>query len=118
MHQFRLVDVAEHRRDLAGGQLDDAARFLRVVVDHAARDLIAGLIDATLENRASGGLYRWQARYLRAEDQAELAEQVKLINRRIQGPLIEIRTAVPESETARIEQRPEPQQILQGAQNI
>lgn len=34
------------------------------------------------------------------------------------GPLIEIRTAVPESETARIEQRPEPQQILQGAQNI
>jgi ATP-dependent Clp protease ATP-binding subunit ClpX len=34
------------------------------------------------------------------------------------GPLIEIRTAVPESETARIEQRPESQPVLQGAQNI
>ncbi|AYE94082.1 TetR family transcriptional regulator [Mycobacterium paragordonae] len=53
--------------------------------------IIAGLIDAALENRASGGLYRWQARYLRAGDQAELADQLKLINRRIQKPLNEIR---------------------------
>ncbi|MDP7722648.1 TetR/AcrR family transcriptional regulator [Mycobacterium sp. TY814] len=53
--------------------------------------IIAGLIDAALDNRASGGLYRWQARYLRAEDQAELTEQLKLINRRIQQPLKTIR---------------------------
>lgn len=56
--------------------------------------IIAGLIDATLDNRASGGLYRWQARYLRAPDQAALADQVKLINRRIQKPLKVIRPAL------------------------
>src|ERR1700743_1123257 len=33
-------------------------------------ELITALIDTTLDNRDSGGLYRWQARCLRAEDQA------------------------------------------------
>lgn len=56
--------------------------------------LIAVLLDATLENRQSGGLYRWQARYLRAEDQAVLDAQLKLLNRRIQQPLMEIRPAL------------------------
>lgn len=56
--------------------------------------LIAGLIDATLDNRASGGLYRWQARYLRAEDRDTLAGQLKLVNRRIQKPLIAIRPSL------------------------
>lgn len=56
--------------------------------------IIAGLIDATLDNRASGGLYRWQARYLRAEDQAALAAHLKLVNRRIQKPLKVIRPSL------------------------
>ncbi|MHA7649673.1 TetR/AcrR family transcriptional regulator [Mycobacterium sp. ML4] len=56
--------------------------------------LVAGLINATLDNRASGGLYRWQARYLRAGDQAALADHLKLINRRIQKPLIKIRPSL------------------------
>lgn len=63
-------------------------------LDHPAAmldQLIAALIDATLDNRDSGGLYRWQARYLRAEDQATLTNQLKLVNRRIQKPLIKIR---------------------------
>jgi len=53
--------------------------------------LVAALIDATLDNRESGGLYRWQARYLRAEDQATLTDQLKLVNRRIHKPLMAIR---------------------------
>ena len=53
--------------------------------------LVAALINETLDSRDSGGLYRWQARYLRAEDQAMLTSQLKLVNRRIQKPLIAIR---------------------------
>jgi len=53
--------------------------------------LVAALIDVTLDNRESGGLYRWQARYLRAEDQLTLTGQLKLVNRRIQQPLTVIR---------------------------
>jgi AcrR family transcriptional regulator len=56
--------------------------------------LVAALIDVTLDNRDSGGLYRWQARYLRAEDQATLTDQLKLVNRRIQQPLMAIRPSL------------------------
>ena len=56
--------------------------------------LIEALIDATLDNRESGGLYRWHARYLRAEDQSILTDQLKLVNRRIQAPLTAIRPSL------------------------
>ena len=56
--------------------------------------LIAALIGVTLDNRDSGGLYRWQARYLRAEDQTTLAGQLKQVNRRIQKPLKVIRPSL------------------------
>ncbi|WP_408632355.1 TetR/AcrR family transcriptional regulator [Mycobacterium basiliense] len=56
--------------------------------------LVTALVDTTLDNRVSGGLYRWQARYLRAEDQAVLAAQLKLVNRRIQEPLKVIRPSL------------------------
>lgn len=57
-------------------------------------ELIDALIDVTLDNRAAGGLYRWQARYLRAEDQSVLTGQLRLVNRRIQRPLIAVRPSL------------------------
>ena len=60
--------------------------------------LVDALIEATLDNRASGGLYRWQARYLRAEDQAIVTGQLKQVNRRIQKPLIMIRPSLMSSQ--------------------
>jgi len=56
--------------------------------------ILDALIDATLDNRDSGGLYRWQARYLRAEDQDTLRDQLKQVNRRIQKPLKVIRPSL------------------------
>jgi AcrR family transcriptional regulator len=56
--------------------------------------LLDALIEVTLDNRDSGGLYRWQARYLRAEDQAVLTGQLKQVNRRIQKPLTMIRPSL------------------------
>jgi AcrR family transcriptional regulator len=53
--------------------------------------LIDALIDVTLANRNSGGLYRWQARYLRPQDQKQLMDQLRVANRRIQKPLLAIR---------------------------
>ncbi|AFM15501.1 transcriptional regulator [Mycolicibacterium chubuense NBB4] len=53
--------------------------------------IVARLIDTTQKNRSSGGLYRWEGRYLREEDQALLNEQIKLVNRRLQEPLRELR---------------------------
>ena len=78
----QLVDCTDLKSEPVPDEPDPAATLHR---------LIDALLDATLDNRESGGLYRWQARYLRAEDQATLAEQLKVVNRRIQQPLIAIR---------------------------
>ncbi|MCV7236129.1 TetR/AcrR family transcriptional regulator [Mycobacterium branderi] len=56
--------------------------------------LVDALIDLALANRESGGLYRWQARYLHGEDASTLADQLRLVNHRIQRPLMAIRPAL------------------------
>jgi AcrR family transcriptional regulator len=55
------------------------------------RRLIAALIDTSMANRESGGLYRWEGRYLRGDDQATLIAQMRSVHRRIQRPLSVIR---------------------------
>lgn len=57
----------------------------------ALRSIVAALIDTSLTNRNSGGLYRWQARYLRADDQATLTRQMNTVHHRIQRPLARLR---------------------------
>ena len=59
--------------------------------------LVDALIDVTLANRESGGLYRWQARYLHGDDQSALMDQLRLVNRRIQQPLMVIRPTLTSS---------------------
>lgn len=81
----QLVDCTDLAPDPGPNEADAAATLDRMV---------DALIDATLENRDSGGLYRWQARYLRAEDQSTLTSQLKLVNRRIQQPLLAIRPSL------------------------
>ena len=54
--------------------------------------MIAAITDTALVNRESGGLYRWEARYLRGDDQATLNSQMRTVNRRIQRPLLAIRS--------------------------
>ncbi|KLO29289.1 TetR family transcriptional regulator [Mycolicibacter heraklionensis] len=72
-----------------------------IVVDPAAGpaaaldQLIHALIDVALRNRESGGLYRWQARYLREPDATTLLDQLRLVNQRLQQPLAELRPAAP-----------------------
>lgn len=68
--------------DLAAGPVD----VLNAMVDT--------LIEVTLTNRESGGLYRWQARFLHPEDLATLLAQLRMVNRRIQRPLLMIRPSL------------------------
>lgn len=82
-----------------GQQLVDATVFADAApadADPAAllEALVSALIDTTIANRTAGGLYRWEARYLRDDDQSLLAEQVKLVNRRLQRPLLHRRPAL------------------------
>ena len=55
------------------------------------RLLVSALIDTAMANRESGGLYRWEGRYLRGDDQATLIAQMRTVHHRIQRPLKAIR---------------------------
>jgi AcrR family transcriptional regulator len=55
------------------------------------RRLVSALIDTAMVNRESGGLYRWEGRYLRGDDQATLIAQMRTVHHRIQGQLLAIR---------------------------
>jgi AcrR family transcriptional regulator len=86
-----------------GQQLVDCTDFAddeSAAADPAATldRLVDALIGVTLPNRESGGLYRWQARYLHGEDQAVLMDQLRLVNRRIQKPLMAIRPTLTSSQ--------------------
>jgi AcrR family transcriptional regulator len=52
---------------------------------------VAALIDTALTNRTSGGLYRWEGRYLQQTGQLLLNEQIKLVNRRLQVAMSQLR---------------------------
>lgn len=77
-----------------GRQLVDCTDFVDTEdgdPDETLNRLIDALVDVTLGNRESGGLYRWQARYLHGPDQRVLGDQLRMVNRRIQQPLTAIR---------------------------
>ena len=53
--------------------------------------LVGALVDVALANRTSGGLYRWEGRYLNGDDQAELVAQLGAVHERIHLPLAQLR---------------------------
>ena len=78
-----------------GQQLVDATAMAEVSGADDPREelgrLVAALADTALANRESGGLYRWEGRFLSADDQAELNRQVRTVHQRIQRPLAALR---------------------------
>ena len=78
-----------------GQQLEDCTRFADDAAPGDPQDvlhrLVASLIDTAMANRDSGGLYRWEGRYLRGDDQATLIAQMRNVHHRIQRPLRAIR---------------------------
>jgi len=76
----QLVDCTAFAEDAAP---DDPQLVLR--------RLVSALIDTAMTNRESGGLYRWEGRYLRGDDQATLISQMRSVHHRIQQPLSVIR---------------------------
>lgn len=76
-----------------GQQLVDAAE-LAEPDDDPRVDLgllVAALADTALATRESGGLYRWQGRFLSDDDARELNRQIHAVHRRIQRPLAALR---------------------------
>jgi AcrR family transcriptional regulator len=75
----QLVDCTEFADDATGDP------------ELTVRRLVSALIDTAMANRESGGLYRWEGRHLRGDDQATLFAQLRTVHHRIQRPLMAIR---------------------------
>ncbi|MGN7780789.1 TetR/AcrR family transcriptional regulator [Mycolicibacterium sp. 22603] len=76
-----------------GQQLVDGTEIIDPEADPAIQldGLVGALVDIVITNRSSGGLYRWEGRYLNDDDQAVLNGQIELVNRRLQQPLKQLR---------------------------
>ena len=82
-----------------GQQLVDATAFCDELPsdaepDAVCRRIVAALTEVAIANRESSGLYRWEGRYLRGDDQSVLMAQIQVVNRRIQRPLMAQRPTV------------------------
>ncbi|WP_245905811.1 TetR/AcrR family transcriptional regulator [Mycolicibacterium palauense] len=65
-----------------------------VAAEEAWDRAVSALVETTVTNRSSGGLYRWERRYLHADDQAVLDAQIKCVNARLQRVLARLRPAL------------------------
>ncbi len=83
-----------------GSQLVDATAIDAAIKGPTERidALLDGIIATSIANRKSGGLYRWEGRYLNAIDQAALREQINQVNRRLREPLTELRPELDHAE--------------------
>jgi AcrR family transcriptional regulator len=81
-----------------GQQLVDATAFEDEDPAKALNRMVDALIDAAIANRESGGLYRWEARYLHSEDQVLVMDQLRTANRRIHAALKGIRPTLVSAE--------------------
>ncbi|CAN5826992.1 TetR/AcrR family transcriptional regulator [soil metagenome] len=78
-----------------GQQLAEGTAFVEGTSDAAPeeelRRLFAALAVTAMANRESGGLYRWEWRYLHGDDSAALMAHLRLVHRRVQRPLMVLR---------------------------
>lgn len=77
-----------------GDQLVDLTAFLddaAIAPEVAWNRAVVTLTDSALKFRSSGGLYRWENRYLDSDDQRVLDAQLHRVNRRLQGPIAALR---------------------------
>jgi AcrR family transcriptional regulator len=77
-----------------GQQLVDCTAFADEEVadpELTLRRIVSALVDTAMANRESGGLYRWEGRYLRGDDQATLIAQMRTVHHRIHQQLTAIR---------------------------
>ncbi|MEU5844007.1 TetR family transcriptional regulator [Rhodococcus sp. NPDC047139] len=80
-----LAEFDEHGRQsdvTHGTDLDPA--------DELERKLLA-LIRTTIDNRRTGGLYRWERRYLTGEDRSEIRTKMRALNRHLARTLSRLR---------------------------
>lgn len=66
----------------------------------ALENLFTRVIDTTIENRNTGGLYRWEHRYLDAADRREVRARIVAVDANVDAALARVRPALTDKERA------------------
>lgn len=90
---MRLSGTLLSATDLADGVTDPREQLDAVML---------AIIDTTIDNRRTGGLYRWEGRYLLAEDRTALRQSVSILNERVRTPLLRLRPELTQSDASTI----------------
>ncbi|EME21246.1 TetR/AcrR family transcriptional regulator [Rhodococcus triatomae] len=64
--------------------------------------IVRALLTTTIENRTTGGLYRWEGRYLQPDDRALMRADFAALNATLTAPLLEMRPELTASDTGAI----------------
>lgn len=64
--------------------------------------IVGALLSTTIENRRTGGLYRWEGRYLQPQDRAEMRAGFAALNEVLTAPLRELRPELDAADAAAI----------------
>lgn len=89
---FRLADSLMTSTDLRSTGEDGPQARLDAV--------LTAIVRTTIDNRRTGGLYRWEGRYLVGEDREALAATLRTLHERVASPLRSLRPELAEDETA------------------
>ncbi|MDJ0395383.1 TetR/AcrR family transcriptional regulator [Rhodococcus sp. G-MC3] len=90
---MRLAGTLLAATDLGNGSADPREQVDAVML---------AIIDTTIDNRRTGGLYRWEGRYLLDEDRIALRESVTILNERVRTPLLRLRPELSEADASTI----------------
>ena len=86
----RLNEATDHAASLPLDSADDGRQMLDA--------LLSAVITTTIDLRATGGIYRWEGRYLDKPDREALTAEFALLRRRFEAPHRRCHPAVPEDD--------------------
>lgn len=87
--------------DALGGALAEFDEPSDGTVLDAAEELdrkLLALIRTTIDNRRTGGLYRWERRYLTGEDSSEIRTKMRALNRHLARSVARVRSGLSEAD--------------------
>ncbi|SNS53068.1 TetR/AcrR family transcriptional regulator [Rhodococcoides kyotonense] len=89
---MRLADLLTVATDSDAVQAPDAEGRLDAVM--------TAVIRTTIDNRRTGGLYRWEGRYLVGDDKTVLREKIYVLHDRVKTPLQDVRPSLSDADAA------------------
>ncbi|GAA1060047.1 TetR/AcrR family transcriptional regulator [Agromyces bracchium] len=88
--------LIEATDELVAAQADDADDPETARAEYDA--IVSAIVETTIDNRLTGGLYRWEGRYLEPDDRRKLQDEFAELASRVRRPLERMRPGLPDDD--------------------